>query len=404
MPLILAVLCVLFSLMGSGAARQKGAASAELWQYAYAGTEHHYLEAVSGYLLQYNRDHLELRDGMIPCFTSLEIDSEDEKDIKFWGIFDLYNYSLREETLIEENGKRLLGLFRLEQAADGSCTVKDAAFAEEGDAAAIAALCEGHEMALEGMLHPVVSEESRRWYIAQFVEASDIQAKYYLGAGQEALPLRYETKPSPAWVAALPEAAETDCILVVDITVGSNAVLTMHEKNAAGVWEQSLDDAAFIGKNGGCKTREGDGKTPLGSFNFNAALGILDDPGCPLPYTRVNDSHYWVCDSGSPRYNTLVSTDEYTDFDRARSEHIIDYPNAYRYILNTTYNAGGSPGLGSAIFLHCYREQRTYTFGCVSIPFESMEYVMTHIRPDARILIRQTPGRTEAGEEGVPFP
>ena len=73
------------------------------------------------------------------------------------------------------------------------------------------------------------------------------------------------------------------------------------------------------------------------------------------------------------------------------AEHLVDYPNAYRLILNTTYNEAGTPGLGSAIFLHCYREQRTYTGGCISIPYESMKYVMTHIRPDAKIVIRLKP-------------
>ena len=69
----------------------------------------------------------------------------------------------------------------------------------------------------------------------------------------------------------------------------------------------------------------------------------------------------------------------------------MDYPNAYKYLLNTTYNEQCAPGVGSAIFLHCYREQRTYTGGCISIPFESMEYVMKHISPDAKIIIRMQP-------------
>ena len=87
-------------------------------------------------------------------------------------------------------------------------------------------------------------------------------------------------------------------------------------------------------------------------------------------------------------YNKLVTTTEYTDFDPDASERIVDYPNAYKYILNTTYNEDGTPMKGSAIFLHCYREQRTYTGGCISIPFDKMEYVMTHVQPDSKIIIR----------------
>lgn len=389
---ILCPACILFSLVCFGAGDPGSASGRRFpWRYSYAGTEHAYLEAISDYLLGYYEERPELGDGMIPCFTSLEVDNENEKDIKFWGIFDIYTYSLKEETLIEESGTRLLGLFRLEQDKEGKCHVIEASFVEPGDTDAIQELCKGHDLALEGMLHPTVAEESRRWYIAQFVKAAGIPADKYQPAGSEAMPICYEKQASPDWLYELLETRETDCILVVDIGVGSNAVLTMHEKNAKGLWEQTLDEAAFIGKNGSGKAREGDTKTPLGSFGFNAALGIDDDPGCPLPYTKVDASHYWDCDGTSARYNSLVSTDDYTDFHLEDAEHLVDYPNAYRLILNTTYNEAGTPGLGSAIFLHCYREQRTYTGGCISIPYESMKYVMTHIQPDAKIVIRLKP-------------
>ena len=370
---------------------QKRSNSGKLWQYSYAGVEHPYLEAVSEWLVKYDEENLEIRDGMIPCITSIEIDNEDESDIKMWGIFDIYNYSLSDGTLTEENGKRLLGLFRLSQAEDGCCTVKDTSFVEEGDVQAIDALCEGHELALDGLKHPKVTEETRRWYISEFVRKAGLEAAQYQPAGSAPLPVSYETQPSPDWVASLPEAQETDRLIVVDVTIGSNAVLTMHEKNEEGVWQQTLDEAAFIGKNGLGKTKEGDLKTPVGSFGFNAALGINEDPGCVLDYTRVDGSHYWNGDSNSDRYNQLVSTDDYTDFSIDDSEHIVDYPNAYKYLLNTTYNEEGTPGKGSAIFLHCYREQRTYTGGCISIPLEKMEYVMKQIRKDSRILIRKQP-------------
>ena len=244
-------------------------------------------------------------------------------------------------------------------------------------------------MALEGLTNPVATEETRRFFISEYVKKSGLKASSYKPLNSESLLIDYVKYNSPDWVKELPEAKETDCIIVVDVTVGSNAILTMHEKNADGVWEQTLDDAAFVGKNGINKTREGDTKTPVGTFGFNKALGINDDPGCALHYTKVNDSHYWDCDSNSEHYNTLVSIDEYKDFSTDDSEHIVDYPNAYKYILNTTYNEECVPNAGSAIFLHCYREQRTYTGGCISIPLESMEYVMKRITDDAKIIIRK---------------
>jgi len=371
------------------AAKGDGTASTgEIWQYSYAGVEHPYLTAISNYLAAYDAENLEIKDGMIPCITALQIDNDDDADIKVWGIFDIYNYSLKDKVLVEENGTRLMGLFHLCQDQNGTA-VTDASFVDEGDTDAIEALCEDYDLALNGMKDPVVTEESRRWYISQFVEAEGLDADHYQPAGSDPLPLAYEPQPSPDEIADLPEASETDSLIIVDITVGSNAILTMHEKDADGNWQQTLDEAAFIGKNGPGKTKEGDLMTPLGTLGFNAALGILDDPGCTaFEYTKVDDSHYWDADSNSDRYNTLVSTNDYTDFNLDDSEHIVDYPNAYKYILNTTYNEEGTPNKGSAIFLHCYREERTYTGGCISIPVDKMEYVMTHIQPDSKIILR----------------
>ncbi|MBR3298088.1 MAG: hypothetical protein IKI64_02680 [Clostridia bacterium] len=394
MKRIISLLAAAFTLITLAACAEKVKpvkSSGAVWQYTYAGVEHHYLDAVCAYLAEYDADHLELADGMIPCITSIDIDNDDQKNIRFFGIFDIYNYALSEKTLVEKSAKRLVGLFELEQLDGGKCSVKNASLVDENDAAAIEKLCGGREMALEGLKNPVVSEESRRLYVSQFVKKNGIDAEKYKKANGEEIAITYQKKASPSWVAQLPEAAETDCLIVVDITSGTNAVLTMHEKNADGTWNQTLDDAAFIGKNGPGKTREGDTKTPLGTFGFNAALGINDDPGCAIPYIKVNDTHYWVADSNSAHYNKLVSTDEYTDFDVEEAERIMDYPNAYKYLLNTTYNEQCAPGVGSAIFLHCYREQRTYTGGCISIPFESMEYVMKHISPDAKIIIRMQP-------------
>ena len=305
-----------------------------------------------------------------------------------WGIFDIYNYTLTDQTLVEESGGRLLGLLHLNQKEDGTCEVTDADIVLTDDTEEIKTICEGHEMAEYGLEHPTTSEETKRWYISEYVKASGLDAMQYQPSGSDPLPIEYKAQTSPEWVDELPEADETDSLIVVDITIGSNAILTMHEKNADGVWEQTLDEAAFIGKNGPGKTKEGDLMTPLGTFEFNAALGINDDPGCAIPYTKVDDSHYWVGDSNSDRYNQLVSTDDYTDFSIEDSEHIVDYPNAYKYILNTTYNEEGTPGAGSAIFLHCYREERTYTGGCISIPYEKMEYVMQHVDEDTKIIIR----------------
>ena len=179
----------------------------------------------------------------------------------------------------------------------------------------------------------------------------------------------------------------TDQIVVVTGTGGSNADFAMYEKDENGEWQQVISTKAYIGKKGLGKTKEGDMKTPVGVFYFTEAFGIAEDPGCNIGYTQVDDTHYWCGDSNSPYYNRFVSTRDYNDFNKKESEHIIDYKLAYPYVLNISYNDEGTPGRGSAIFLHCQTKNH-YTGGCVAIPKDVMVEVMQRVKGDCAVVIR----------------
>ncbi len=198
--------------------------------------------------------------------------------------------------------------------------------------------------------------------------------------------LALKTGPlTPQEVARLKAAQETDQLVLVGATGGSDALLSFYEKNGD-AWQEVFTRKAFIGKNGLGKEREGDAKTPVGVFRFTMAFGIAPDPGCPMGYVQVDDTHYWVGDGKSPLYNRFVSTRDSDDFDKAESEHLIEYARPYVYCLNISYNGQGKPGLGSAIFLHCY-SQNAYTGGCVAIPEEDMRLLLRRARPDCAIII-----------------
>ena len=193
---------------------------------------------------------------------------------------------------------------------------------------------------------------------------------------------------SPEWVAALDEAEGAEQLFVVAGVGQSTAMVSMHQKDAQGVWRQIMSTPGFIGKNGLGKEAEGDGMTPVGAFSFNCAFGIADDPGCELPYTKVTEDDYW---SGDQRegysYNEMVSIRDLPDLNTDDSEHIIDYTYQYQYCLNISYNEKGTPGLGSAIFLHCLGPVKPYTGGCVAIPQDKMLTVMQHVHPDCAVVI-----------------
>ena len=189
---------------------------------------------------------------------------------------------------------------------------------------------------------------------------------------------------SPDWVGKLDAAGDAKQMLIVAAfsADATDAWISLHEKQSDGSWHMVMTSPGFIGKNGLGKTREGDAKTPVGIFHFNRAFGIADDPGCAIPYVKVDQDTYW---SGDPRdgyrYNELVNLKDLPglDLESGDSEHIIDYPYHYQYCLNISYNEEGTPGLGSAIFLHCLAPAKPFTGGCVSIPEDHMRFVMQKV-------------------------
>ena len=193
---------------------------------------------------------------------------------------------------------------------------------------------------------------------------------------------------SPDWVAALGEERRAQQLFLVAGVGRTTAWVSLHERDGDGVWRQRVSTPGFIGRNGLGKTREGDGRTPVGTFTFNCAFGIAEDPGCALDYRQVTGDDYW---SGDPRegfgYNRMVSLRELPELDTGACEHLIDCAPEYRYCLNISYNEEGLPGLGSAVFLHCQGPVRPFTGGCVAIPEERMLTVMQTVRPGCAVVI-----------------
>ena len=194
---------------------------------------------------------------------------------------------------------------------------------------------------------------------------------------------------SPEWVVKLAESkGASKQIFVVAAHEKTTAWVSLHEKDASGKWKMIMTTPGYIGLNGLGKKKEGDGKTPVGTFTFNRAFGIADDPGCAIPYVKADDDTYWSGDTAEGmHYNELVSLKDLPNLYKENSEHIIDYVYEYQYCLNISYNDSGTPGAGSALFLHCLGNRKPRTGGCVAIPMEQMYFVMQHVSPDCMVVI-----------------
>ena len=191
-------------------------------------------------------------------------------------------------------------------------------------------------------------------------------------------------------VAGLDCANQTDQIVLVEYTGGSSAELSAHEKQN-GVWTQLLACDAYVGKNGIGKTKEGDKRTPSGTYNLTTPFGIKDDPGAKMEYTKVTKYHYWCGTSDSGYYNQLVDERKVNRKHTASDEYLINYRGVYNYCMFIDYNAEGVPHKGSCIFLHC-KGSRKYTAGCVAVPESVMQQIIRWAKNGVKIVIREKQG------------
>lgn len=178
----------------------------------------------------------------------------------------------------------------------------------------------------------------------------------------------------------------TDYLIFVKYQGSSKAQFELHKKVMAQGeyhWRMVLSCGAFTGKNGLGKKEEGDGKTPMGIFLITEAFGIKENPGTELPYTKVNEFHYWSEEEET--YNQLVDVRK-MEKKMIKGEHLIEHAPAYHYALVIGYNQEGIYKKGSAIFLHG-KTDRAYTAGCVAISEANVKRVLQTITLKTKICI-----------------
>jgi L,D-peptidoglycan transpeptidase YkuD (ErfK/YbiS/YcfS/YnhG family) len=161
-------------------------------------------------------------------------------------------------------------------------------------------------------------------------------------------------------------------------------------RRSAGHWRRVLGPwTARIGRNGfappGLK-REGDGRTPSGTFGFGFFFGVLPDPGVGFRYRQSRPSDFWDDDPASPRYNEWVDRRR---ADPGLSPEPMDV-SGYDYGGVIAYNTARTPGLGSGIFLHV--NIGIATAGCVTLPMGDLLRVLRWLDPARSPRIRMGVG------------
>lgn len=162
---------------------------------------------------------------------------------------------------------------------------------------------------------------------------------------------------------------------------GTRATVELYNR-VNGSLKRVFSCPGYVGNNGINKVREGDRKTPTGTFGFTKAFGIKSNPGSKIPYTKLNKYLYWCGDK--KYYNTMV--DVRIKKHNCVGEHLITYNPHYNYALAIDYNPEHTYKKGSAIFLHC-TGSNPYTGGCVAVSERYMKKIMQTVDQNAKICI-----------------
>lgn len=186
-----------------------------------------------------------------------------------------------------------------------------------------------------------------------------------------------------------------DATQVITVTAGSYGSTQANVRAYAkrgGKWHLVYGPyKAWIGYNGfapaGAK-REGDGRTPSGSFTFSYLFGDKPKPsGIHYKWRHATPHDFWDDDSSSPRYNEWVDANRHS---AGRAPEPLYALPSYADVAVINYNPSRTPGRGSAIFLHVTHVSATS--GCVALPRGEVLTLLRWLQPKdhARIVMGLT--------------
>ncbi len=165
---------------------------------------------------------------------------------------------------------------------------------------------------------------------------------------------------------------------------GHTARVAWFEKRGES-WVQVSDEwEATIGRNGLGKTKEGDGKTPVGVYPLGDVFGY-DMLATKMPFFKSDRDLICVDDAKSRYYDRIVDRsrviEDFTSFETMRRED-----DLYAMVVRVGYNPDHIPGKGSCIFLHVKNGDRP-TAGCVGLPKAAMAKLIGWLDPKKRPVV-----------------
>ncbi len=177
--------------------------------------------------------------------------------------------------------------------------------------------------------------------------------------------------------------------------IGSEAGLMVVHPQASGTWVLEWRGNQYrcaVGRNGIAREgekREGDGKTPSGTYALRRPYFRPDKvdraslPAALKPIAlTMNDG--WCDAPGDPDYNRFVQL----PFAASHEDLWRKDDDLYDLIVPLGYNDDPViPGLGSAIFMHVARSNYGPTAGCVALSKQDLLEVLSTVGTGCRVCI-----------------
>jgi D-alanyl-D-alanine dipeptidase len=136
-------------------------------------------------------------------------------------------------------------------------------------------------------------------------------------------------------------------------------------------------NGAPVGRSGPAK-REGDGKSPAGVFALRGSFGYAKTASSTLPYQAVTGDWKCVDDPQSKHYNAILDK-RTTTIDWKSAEEMRRKDDLYKWGVDVAHNPRATPGGGSCIFLHVWRDADSATVGCTAMEAQVLERLISRI-------------------------
>jgi D-alanyl-D-alanine dipeptidase len=139
---------------------------------------------------------------------------------------------------------------------------------------------------------------------------------------------------------------------------------------------------------------EGDNKAPAGIFRLGPAFGYAPKSAArwiKLSYVPLTPHTEGIDDPRSHYYNQLVDRLKVAKVDWRSSEKMLRADILYKWGIIVAHNSRATPGAGSCIFLHIWKDSRSATAGCTAMAEPDLVNLLRWLNPVARPVLVQMP-------------